>query len=44
MFHGTDGDLFDGDTVIRGLWTKILVDAAFNYCGYLEVGTSWEVR
>jgi uncharacterized sporulation protein YeaH/YhbH (DUF444 family) len=41
MFHGTDGDLFDGSDVIAGLWHKLIIEAEFNYCGYLEVGTSW---
>jgi uncharacterized sporulation protein YeaH/YhbH (DUF444 family) len=41
MFHATDGALFDGRTVIQDWWTKIIRTAKFNYCGYLEVGTSW---
>ncbi|HEY9774607.1 MAG TPA: DUF444 family protein [Planktothrix sp.] len=41
MFHGTDGDLFDGDTVIRSWWKKIIDELEFSYCGYFEVGTSW---
>jgi uncharacterized sporulation protein YeaH/YhbH (DUF444 family) len=41
MFHGTDGDLFDGSDVIRSWWTKIILEAKFNYCGYLECGTAW---
>ena len=36
MFHATDGDLFDGDEVIRKWWTTI-VETPFNYCGYLEI-------
>jgi uncharacterized sporulation protein YeaH/YhbH (DUF444 family) len=41
MFQGTDGDLFDGDAVIQGWWKKIVLEAEFNFCGYLETGTSW---
>ena len=41
MFHGTDGDLFDGDTVIQNWWKKIILDLDFSYCGYLECGTAW---
>lgn len=41
MFHGTDGDLFDGDDVIQAWWTRIIIDSKFSYCGYLECGTSW---
>lgn len=41
MFHGTDGDLFDGDSAIQTWWKKIILEAGFNYCGYLECGTAW---
>jgi uncharacterized sporulation protein YeaH/YhbH (DUF444 family) len=41
MFHGTDGDLFDGAPVIQKWWKTIILDDEFNYCGYLECGTSW---
>jgi uncharacterized sporulation protein YeaH/YhbH (DUF444 family) len=41
MFHGTDGDLFDGSDVIRSWWKKIILELEFSYCGYFEVGTSW---
>lgn len=41
MFEGTDGDLFDGDEVIGGLWRQIVEQLEFSYCGYLECGTAW---
>lgn len=41
MFHGTDGDLFDGEFEIQKWWKKIILEDGFNYCGYLECGTSW---
>jgi len=41
MFHGTDGDLFDGDAVIGGWWKKLILEGDFSYCGYLECGTAW---
>ena len=40
MFHATDGQLFDGEKVIQGWWSKI-IQAPFNYAGYLECETSW---
>lgn len=41
LFHATDGELFDGTSVIAGWWTKI-VESPFNYCGYLETKeSSW---
>jgi uncharacterized sporulation protein YeaH/YhbH (DUF444 family) len=40
MFHATDGQLFDGEENIRNWWTKI-VESPFNYCGYLEIMTSF---
>ena len=41
MFHGTDGDLFDGESAIQLWWKKIILEAGFSYCGYLETGTAW---
>ncbi len=43
MFHATDGQLFDGRGVIQHWWTKI-IEAPFNYAGYLECVTSWGSR
>ncbi len=39
MFQATDGELFDGENVIRDWYTKI-VESPFNYCGYLETRRS----